>query len=363
MSFDSRVRDELRQAVDGHDLREEAALRQVKSTRPTEWAGFTVVALEDDLAARHSPPRRVQRILGAVAACALLAGAVALPVALRNRSRSPAPHAAGQPVTTGYRSTVTVRIGPPPAQPSTATASTTTQAVSVKLGNPARLALTPGLRAIALRRSHLPSNDPGIDFQAKTNATGDVLSLTVIAPTGRESTTLSRNWATAFGTARRADARDQLLRDRHNVQTRVTQLRSELRRVDTQLVMLAPGTYKDVLQYDAADVHPKGSTPPPPVPERATPHVLNLAFERIQILASLAQSARSTAAQRFEGFSPLVVFAQIVEQTRAVRIQPPHRHSNMSTALIAIGLLLAGAVLATSAFLVGRRSRTLRPSS
>ena len=294
MTFDSRLRDELRRVVDGHDLREEVALRQVKAAQPTSWADFTVVALEDDLAVRRSPRGPAQRIVGAVAASALLAGAVALPVALRNRPRPAVPPAAGQSVTTGYRSTVTVRIGPAPSQTSTATASTTTQPMSVELGNPVQMALAPGLRKIALLHSHLPINEPGIDFRATTNATGDVLSLTVIAPTGRESTTLSRNWATAFGAARRADARNQLLRDRRNVNMRVTQLRSELRRVDAQLEALAPATYKNLLQYDAGGTHPKGSAPPPPVPERATPQVLNLAFERIQILSSLTQSAQST---------------------------------------------------------------------
>ena len=195
-----------------------------------------------------------------------------------------------------------MRIGLPPSQPSTATASTTTQPVSVKLGNPVQLALAPGLRQIALHRSHLRSDDPGIDFRATTDATGDVLSLTVIAPTGIESTTLARNWATAFGAARRADARNQLLRDRHNVQLRVTQLHSELQRVDTQLETLAPATYKDLLQYDAGGIHPKGSTPPPPVPERATPQVLNLAFERIQILASLTHYAQKRSGSALRGF-------------------------------------------------------------
>src|SRR6202521_146262 len=113
MSCDSRLRDALRDAVDGHYLREDVALQEVNAAQPTEWADFTVVALEDDLGSRRSQHARAQRIVGAVAAVgALLAGAVALPVARRDRPGPPAPRPAGQPVTTGYRSTVTVRIGP-----------------------------------------------------------------------------------------------------------------------------------------------------------------------------------------------------------------------------------------------------------
>ena len=67
MTSDSRIHDVLRHAVDGHDLREELALQQVKAAQPTDWADFTVVALEDDLAARRRRHGRAQRIVVAVA--------------------------------------------------------------------------------------------------------------------------------------------------------------------------------------------------------------------------------------------------------------------------------------------------------
>jgi hypothetical protein len=359
MTSDSRIHDVLRHLVDGHDLREELALQQVKAAQSTDWADFTVVALEDDLVARRPRHGRAQRIVVAVAVCALVAGAVALPIALRNRPRPSPPATAGQPVTTGYRSTVKVRIGPPPAQPSTATASTTTQPAGVTIGNPVRMALASGIRQIALHRSHLGPNEPGVDFRATTNATGDVLSLTAIAPTGSESTTLARNWATAFGTARRADARNQLLRQRHTVELHVTQLHEQLQHVDKQLETLAPATYKDLSQYDAAGTHSARATPPPPVPENGTPQVLNLAFERIQILSNLAQYGKSATVGRFEGFPLTPVAAQVLSQTAAVQIKSPHR-SNTSTTWMAIGLLVAGLILATSAVLLRRRTRADR---
>jgi hypothetical protein len=357
MSCDSRLRDGLRQAVAGHDLREEIALEHVKATHPTGWGDFTVGTVED-LAAPRSQHARVHRIVGAVAACALLAGAVALPLALRNRAGGPAPRPASQPVTTGYRSTVTVRVGPPPSQRSTPT----TRPLGITLADPVHLALASGTRNTALRESHLPSNDPGIDFHATSNAAGDLLSLTVITPTANETTTLARNWALTFVDARKADARRQIIEERHNLTLRVTALRSELLRIDTQLVKLEPGTYKDVLQYDFPGPLPgRRTTPPPPVPEQGSVKTLDLAFERIQLLSSLTQSSSRPGDQSLASPTPWV-FGSVVSQTPAVEVKPPHRHSHTSTLLIAVGLLLAGLGLAASALWLRRRSRRPSPS-
>jgi len=359
MSFDSRLRDGLRQAVDGHDLREDAALQEVKAAHPTEWADFTVGGLED-LVSQRSQHARAHRIVGTVAVCALLAGAVALPVALRNRPRPPAPRPAGQSVTTGYRTTVTVRVGPAPSHPATPT----TQPLGITLAAPVQLALASATRNTALRESHVGSSDPGIGFEATTDAAGDLLSLSVLAPTGGEATTLARNWAYTFIDLRRADARRHILDDQHNVKVQAKELRAELQRVDTQLVKLAPTTYKNLLQYDRAGIDRGLPRPPWPVPEQgASVKLLNLTFERLQILASLTQSGKRAAELHFESLSPVSeVFAQLISQTPALQIKPPHRDSNTPTTVIAVGLLLAGLALATSAFLLSRRSRGISPS-
>ena len=352
MSFDSRLRDELRQAADAHDPREDLALQHVKATQPTEWAALSVVALQD-LDSPRSAYVRAQRIVGALAACALLSGAIALPVALRNRSRDTAPAAAPKPVTTGFRSTVTLRIAPSPP-PSTPT----TQPMGITLADPVRLALAPGTRTATLQRSHLRSDDPGVEFDATTDATGDLLSLTVITPTRVETTTLARNWATMFVNARIADAKRQIREQQHQLMLRVTELHRELRQVDEQLVKLLPVVYKGVLRFDAPNGNLPGRGPdgPPPVPEQGSPRALNLAFERIQILAKLSESGKNAASLRITAVEPNV-YATIVSQTPPVFIHPPHR--NTSTVLLAIGLLLGGALLAGSAFMLGRRSRGL----
>ena len=255
---------------------------------------------------------------------------------------------------------MTVRIGPAPSQRSTPTAST--QSVSVNLGDPVQLAVAARTRHAALRMSHSRSNDHGIDFQATTDATGDVISLAVITPTRIATTTLARDWAIGFADARRAEARRQILEDQQNLNLRATKLHSELLRVDTQLVKLAPNTYKDLLRYDGGYSNLGRLTPPPPVPEQASVKVLNLAFERIQLLTSLTQSGTRAADLRISAAAP-EVFAQIVSQTPAVQINPPHRNGNTATTFMAIGLLLGGLALATTAFLLGRHRRPVQPAS
>jgi hypothetical protein len=358
MNFDSRLRDELHEAVDGHDLREEIALQHVKSMQPTEWSDFAVVALEDPTSP-HRPHARAQRLVGVLAACALLAGAVALPVALRNRP--PAARAAAAPVTTGYRSTATVRIGPAPSHPSPSSGSTpaspTTAPLGVKLTDPVLVALRPEVRDQAIAQSHLRSDDPGIDFQATTDTAGDLLSLIATAPTGSEATTLARNWAAAFVAARIAEATVRIRAAAHNLNSQLTKLHGELQRVDRQLVKLLPATYKNLLHFDSGNNGLGHATPPPPVPEQGSVKALNLAFERIQLLASISQLGDRVA--RSAGTVP-AVYASVVSQTPAALIDPPHRDSNTSTTVIAIGLLLGGLVLAAGAFLLGRRSRRPR---
>ena len=144
----------------------------------------------------------------------------------------------------------------------------------------------------------------------------------------------------------------------HTQNLQVTKLHGELQRVDKQLAMLAPGAYKNLVPYDTGRIHLGSPLAPPPVPERGSTKVLNLAFERIQILATLTQVGNRLASTRIAQATP-EVFAQVISQTPAVLIKPPHHDSNTSSTWIAIGLLFGGVVLAGSAFLLGRHSRGL----
>jgi hypothetical protein len=93
MTFDDRLRDELQRAVESHPLDAEAALRGVKGTHAAPAspvpADAVVVALEDVDAPRRTH-LRTQRIVGVAAALALIAGGVAVPLALRGQSHDTA---------------------------------------------------------------------------------------------------------------------------------------------------------------------------------------------------------------------------------------------------------------------------------
>ena len=88
MSFDDRLRDELRKATESHAIDADAALRRVKSPEaapigvPGANDPAVVPLVEED--APHRRQVRARRIIGVAAAIALIAGAIALPFALRD---------------------------------------------------------------------------------------------------------------------------------------------------------------------------------------------------------------------------------------------------------------------------------------
>ena len=139
---------------------------------------------------------------------------------------------------------------------------------------------------------------------------------------------------------------------------RVQMLHRNLRSVDTELARLMPGTYGGLPEYEtpSSSLPGRPASNPPPVPEGGTPHALDLAFERIQLLQQLTQAGESVASTRIAGVSPDVV-ASFVSLSLPVLIHAPHHDSHTSTVLLAIGLLTGGVLLAGAAFWLGRRGR------
>ncbi len=355
MSLDSRIRDELRAVTSSHDLDEDAALRAVKDRAAR--ANVNVVPLEDGNEPRR-PLARSQRLVGALAAAALIAGAIAVPFALRDRSRETAtPSEAAGGSGTRYRSTVVIRVDEAP----TVEPTPTTKPSRIELTDAGRLAMTSAIRKGALSRSDLDADDPRVSFGASIAGGSDELSLTVTAPTGPQATALARDWATVLTKARIAEAKTQIRAQQHALAVQVRALHEQLRSVDHQLATLLPDEYGDVERFDSPSPRFPGREQggPPPVPENGTPKALNLAFERIQILEKLDVLSNQAATLRISVVKP-DVYATVVSQSRAVRIESDE--SNTSTGLIAGGLLLAGVVLAGTALLLGRRSRRRQAS-
>lgn len=264
-----------------------------------------------------------------------------------------------------YRSIVTERVAQPPAKAEgsskkkKSTTSTTQPPVNLVLSGPQKFALQRGIRNLALQKSHLRTN-AGIGFASRLDDTGTVLSLIITAPTRLQAKTVARNWASVFGSARKTNARNLLIKQRRHVQLHVTTLHTELQRIDAQLVKLMPIVYHGVLRYDSPNGALRSSkngasAGPPPVPEQGSVHALNLAFERIQLLSAIEKFGQEAAAERFAALTPNV-FAQIIAQTAPARITKIR-----ATTLPALGGLFGGLLFALgAALLVDRADRTIR---
>lgn len=258
-----------------------------------------------------------------------------------------------------YRSTATVRVAPKPEKQDKSQsnkATTTTAAPNIALSGPQRFALRNSIITNTLSTSHLAANAQ-IGFAAKLSETQDVLSLVVTAPTKYEAQVVARNWSTVFGGARRDDALAKLKLANRQLEQRVTRLHNELRSVDAILVKLMPIVYGGILRYNApnGNAFTDGVTGPPPVPEQGSVRALNLANERIQLLAALAVSGEQAAKNRIDSLKP-EVFAEIMSQTPATRVS----HTRATT-LPALGGLFGGLLFALgAALLVDRADRTIR---
>jgi hypothetical protein len=227
---------------------------------------------------------------------------------------------------------------------------------NLQLSGPQRFALQKSLIRSTLAATHLPAN-AGVRFTARLNDTADLLSLTVVAPTRFEATKVAKNWAQLFGRARRADALRRLRVSNAQLNRRVNTLHEELRSVDARLVKLMPLVYGGILRYNAPNGNrfTDGVSGPPPVPEQGSTHALNLANERVQLLATLAEKGSEAALIRITNIQPKV-FADVTSQTPAVRLT-----QTRATTLPALGGLLGGLLLALgAALLVDRADRTIR---
>jgi hypothetical protein len=258
-----------------------------------------------------------------------------------------------------YRSTADVRVAERVKQDKTDSNKknvTTTTVANIALSGPQKFALKRSILNGTLSRSHLAANAQ-IGFGAKLSSTEDVLSLTVTAPTQYEAQVVAKNWAAVFAKARVADAKKKLKQSRRRLDLHVRQLHNELRKVDATLVKLMPIVYGGILRYNApnGNAYTDGVTGPPPVPEQGSTHALNLANERVQLLASLAKSGAEAAQNRITNLNPQV-FATLIGQTPGIRVS-----TTRATTLPALGGLFGGLLLALGAALfVDRADRTIR---
>jgi hypothetical protein len=309
MSLDDRLRDELRNAADLGQLREDDAFESVRLKYH-----------------RGLVPNGVTRQAIVVAVVLTLFASVAMVVSWRNTPDR-------------FRSTATLRV---------ATASTSRVLI---LADPRKLAVAADTRRATLASAHL-SDDTPVDFQATLNSERDLLTLSAVAPSAHESRDVTHEWVSAFTKARRAEAVRALRAADLALMRRVKALHNRLNAINAELVRIDPVTYKGHdLGFHPPNGHPYTERPIP-VPEQGSTHELNLANERVQILAMLADFGAESARSKIANLSPNVD-ATPVAQTQAVRVDA----SSPATVPILVGWAISLLVVFAGAFFIYRRRR------
>lgn len=257
-----------------------------------------------------------------------------------------------------YRSTVSVRIAPKPKKVEKSKAgkptSTTAAAASVALSGQQIFALKPPIRAAALTCAGLPTNSPQIAFAASESSEGDLLALSVTAPTPQEAKKVAKCWSDAYVQARRDAAKQQVAREKKTLGNRRNSLDAQLKDVNRILANVMPVIYRAILRNNApfgreanGDSKFGGKIlPDSAVPSNAPTSVVNLAYQRAALLDAIDEISKKIAILNIANASP-EVFAEPVAQT------PPTRVTQVPSTAIPAGLgLLAGLLLALAAAVV-----------
>jgi hypothetical protein len=212
-----------------------------------------------------------------------------------------------------------------------------------------------------LLAAELSPDDSSVDFRATLNPTRDLLSLTATAPSASASSAVTREWASGFTEARRAEA-IQSLRERNlALDHKVVALHQRLRTVNAELVRIDPATYKGHdLGYHGPGIRPFAE-PVVHAPEHASTHELNLANERVQLLGQLADIGAEYTRRKIasDALTPQI-FSTVISQTPAVRID----ESGPATAPILVAWAISlFVVFAGAVFVYRRRTRPARQVS
>jgi hypothetical protein len=328
MSLDERLRNELRDAVNSRNLREDEAFESVR------------------LKHRRGDVRRgVTRQAIVVAIVLSLFASVAFVVSWRN-----APDR--------FRSTATIRVAPA----GSANTTSTTTYLTLKYSDPRRLALASGTRRAVLLSAHRSPYDTSIEFRANYNSGRDLLSLVATAPSANESTAVTRKWVSVFAKVQRADAVRARRTLNRALNRRVAALHDRLREIDAELKKIDPVYYDNsrYFRYNAPNGFPPAAPDPGPTKIRpgATVRELNLLNERVQLLALLADLGAASSGNRVAPLGAPNLVAKPIAP--AVRVDAPRPATVPILVGWAIGLLI---LLAGAVFVYRRRTRATRQLS
>jgi hypothetical protein len=261
---------------------------------------------------RDRRARRPTRVLVLALVTLLVIGAAGVFVVTRRSGGTSGSVESGGSGAARYRSTAIVRIAPE-----------SSAAADLRLTRPLKLALAPGIEKLARKKSRVGADDARVAFAASENAQRTVLTLVASAPSAALATSVARSWANALTAAARVNQRNVVLARLRAVDQQLARLNRQLATIDTDLARLLPAIYRNVLEYD----EPTGPSPtdggsstsvkgPPPVPEQGTPHALNLAFERIQLLSARSKAEAKRVSLQFFPSASLIGVVSLTPATR-----------------------------------------------
>lgn len=258
-----------------------------------------------------------------------------------------------------YRSTVSVRIEPKRVKPEESTAgkpaATTTTSPNTLLSAQQKFAMQPRILASVLRASGLPTRSPQIAFNTALKPEGDVLLLSVTAPTIGQTARVAQGWGLAYVRERRAASLMQDRQQKIYLIRRRNSLDSQLKEANRILSKLMPVIYREILRNNApfgrqidgrfgGEILTESA-----VPSNAPVAVVNLSYQRAALIEAVEDLSMKIAEINIAKQTP-DVFAEIRSRTPPTRVG-----STRSTVLPAgIGLLagLLGAIAA--AFVLDR---------
>jgi Mrp family chromosome partitioning ATPase len=217
------------------------------------------------------------------------------------------------------------------------------------------VALSVKVTGDALRRSELDASADDVTFEFDTNERGDIISLTVTAPTEEGAQALATSYMVTYLSARRQAVAESSYTASQSAQARLgtlqqrlVQVEAELEAVDPELLASLPDTTGQAADEGSGDgtgeTDGDGQITADDVGLPATTPIETtlLVYERMDLIREIEAARRTFAESQTTGLVPQS-FATVVERVEPEDVTPAPP-SPVIPILVALGLALAAAV-------------------
>jgi Mrp family chromosome partitioning ATPase len=201
----------------------------------------------------------------------------------------------------------------------------------------------------ALTRAGLDPETDGVTFEFDTSERGDIIRLTVTAPSDKEAQDLANGFTSAYTAARRRTVAEGSLAASQaaqanltTLQERLVQVEAELEQTDPELLASLPDTAAPIEDESTTGPADDGTGEEPNLQLPATTPIATqlLAYERQDLMGRIEAARRRFAESTTTALVPHA-FATLVE-----RVEPENVTPEPPSPLVPAGVALALAVLA-----------------